>query len=137
MKFRTSDVLSVSTGTLLPHAENTEALDNGAALAGLYGVLNHMTGDNLMTHQLLLAQPIMKPFLVAEHPWIDDVVVPETRELPVLKEWLAAIEAEHGKELEITAHPEAWGQHDPIEDLYTIKPDANVIVVEMSEGGSE
>jgi len=28
VKFRTSDVLSVSTGTLLPHAENTDAKDN-------------------------------------------------------------------------------------------------------------
>jgi len=129
--FHITDILSVSTGTLLPHPENTDPKDNGASWDGLYGVLNHMTGDNLMTHQLLLASPIMRPFLVQEHPWLEGLTVPEDRDLTVLKDWVAGLGAEHGEQLEVTAHPEAWGPHDPIEDLYTIKPDANVIVVQM------
>lgn len=132
MKFRTSDVLSVSTGTLLPYSDSESPKDNEGPLEGLYAVLNYLTGDNLLTHQLLLAAPVMRPLMVQEHPWLDDLTVPEDRDLAVLKEWVAGIEAEHGKELELTAHPEAWGKHDPIEDLYTIKPDAKVVVVEMS-----
>lgn len=127
MKFRTSDVLSVSTGTLLPRKDGTNAVE------GLYQVLNHMTGDNLMTHQLLLALPIMRPYLVAEHPWLDDVEVPMERDLKVLEDWVDGLVAEHGEQMEITAHPESWGDHNPIEDLYTLKPDANVIVVEMAD----
>jgi len=49
-KFHIGDLVSVGTGYLMP--------PNG--IGGVYQLLNHLTGDNLMTHQLPMAAKQMQ-----------------------------------------------------------------------------
>ncbi|WPS86442.1 hypothetical protein SMD22_18290 [Brevibacillus halotolerans] len=56
--FHISDILSVTTGKLL----STRRMD------GVYDILNHMTGESLVTHQLPRAIKICAPFLLQQHP---------------------------------------------------------------------
>jgi hypothetical protein len=62
-KFHLGDLLSISDGRLLSPEH----------IGGVYKILNHMTGDNLMTHQLPLACDAMLPELLTQHPWLKDV----------------------------------------------------------------
>ncbi|WP_445080300.1 DUF7736 domain-containing protein [Brevibacillus laterosporus] len=50
--FHISDILSVTTGKLL----STRRMD------GVYDILNHMTGESLLTHQLPRAIRVCAPF---------------------------------------------------------------------------
>lgn len=56
--FHISDVLSVTTGKLV----STRRMD------GVYDILNHMTGESLVTHQLPRAIKVCAPFILRQHP---------------------------------------------------------------------
>lgn len=58
MKFHISDVLSITTGRLVSNRH----------VEGVYKILNHMTGDNLFTHQLPRAGRECAPVLIATYP---------------------------------------------------------------------
>jgi hypothetical protein len=58
MEFHISDVLSITTGRLV----------SSRHMEGIYKILNHMTGDNLFTHQLPRASRECEPVLVAAYP---------------------------------------------------------------------
>lgn len=58
MKFHISDVLSITTGRLVSNRH----------VEGVYKILNHMTGDNLFTHQLPRASRECAPMLIAAYP---------------------------------------------------------------------
>jgi hypothetical protein len=60
-RFHISDILSVTTGRLL----STRRMD------GVYEILNHMTGDDLFTHQLPRAMRECEPFLRRQFPVLD------------------------------------------------------------------
>lgn len=65
--FDLSDVLSATTGRLLSMRH----------MDGIYDVLNYMTGDNLMTHQLPRAMDQVKPEILRQHPDLENVDPPE------------------------------------------------------------
>jgi len=74
-------VLTVTTGLLL-----TKPKDGGNGIGDLYDILNHMTGDNLFTHQLGRAGGECKPWLVRWFPELDS---PELQiEVATLQEML-------------------------------------------------
>lgn len=62
MQFHISDVLTVITGHLLSR-DGTD---------GVYRILNHMTGDNLYTHQIPRALEVCGPALIAQYPHLAD-----------------------------------------------------------------
>ncbi len=78
--FSLNTVLSVTTGRLLttPKAKD----DNG--ISDLYKLLNHMTNDNLFTHQLGRAGKECKPWLLRWFPELNAVQTYECK----LDEWL-------------------------------------------------
>lgn len=125
--FHIGDIVSCGAGYLMP--------PNG--MDGVYNLLNHMTGDNLMTHQLPMAAKQMEPYLHAQFPWLIGLEPPVFDGLPELEAWLAELARAHGEELEVTAPPSSvWGEHDPIEDLHKVAPHMKVIpvVIDTSEG---
>jgi len=122
--FHIGDLLSISTGALVSPEH----------IGGVYKILNHLTGDNLMTHQLPLACNAVRPDLIQQHPWLANITAPEfTGGEPQVKAWVEEQGAEHGFLHPLTPVPNSWGTHDPITDLFNMKPDAQVVVVEVPD----
>lgn len=121
--FHLSDILSVSTGTLVSRDH----------IGGVYNVLNHMTEDNLYTHQLLLAAPVMRPELERQFPWLKDITAPELQGEAECVAWVASVAAVHGEYHEVESAPSLWGKHDPLTDLTNINPEARIIAVALSD----
>lgn len=125
MKMPLADLLSVTTGVLLSHDH----------IGGVYRVLNFLTDDSLMTHQLPAAVEVMRPVLLRQLPWLESLAAPKgvtTEELLAWRDWA---ETEYGTEHEVTAEPSAWGEHDPIQDLVDMVGPERVIPVVLAEDG--
>lgn len=122
-EFHIGDILSVTTGRLVsPHG-----------MGGVYDILNWMTGDNLMTHQLPRACEECAEPLLAQHPDLGDVSVPESAnsEESVMA-WLATMVERFGDTRPV--EPLAPADHtriDPIQELRMLKPDMPIIGIEL------
>lgn len=125
-RFHLGDVLTITTGRLvsLRHME------------AVYDVLNWMTGDNLMTHQLPRAMDECQPHLLAQHPDLAGIEVPDFGDGPreqleiAIADWLAEQVARFGEYREVAAL--ADGDHtviDPLEELAMNYPNIPVIGV--------
>lgn len=117
--FHIGDILSITDGKLVSprHVE------------GLYDILGWMTGDSLMTHQLLRASDECEDQLRADFPDLAAVVVPDTinSEMACLT-YLASLEAEYGTHREVRRLED--GQHtviDPISEIKMMRPDLPII----------
>lgn len=124
------DVLSITTGRLLSRRH----------MEGLYDILNFMTGDNLMTHQLPRAATVCGPALLGQHPQLRGVEPPKgdgiTQE--ELIAWLAQAEGKYGKTLPVQPlSSDAWESRNPIEELIDmVGPEKVAVVVTPDEGKS-
>jgi hypothetical protein len=119
--FHIGDILSVTTGIF--------CTPNG--IDGIYEILNWMTGDNLMTHQLPRAGRECAPDLQCQHPDLADVIVPEFTSRDEGMAWIAEQVARFGETREVA--PLAAGDHtaiDPIAELKMIRPDMPIVKVE-------
>lgn len=120
MELHLGDILSVTTDRLVSPDH----------IGGVYRILNHMTGDNLMTHQLPAAAEAMKPQLVAQFPTLAAIQAPESfRDEAHVHSWLADQVAAHGEWHDVVAPPSSvWGEHDALEDLMDMVGPENVLV---------
>ena len=117
-----ADVLSITTERLLSHDH----------MGGVYSILNYLTGESLMTHQLPRAAEACAPVLLAQHPFLTDLQPPPSSDgLPALMAWLAAAEQRHGAELEVTPLAE-WEHLNPIEELCDMVGAEKVFVIDPS-----
>jgi hypothetical protein len=111
--FHLGDVLTVTT----------ERLVSPRHMEGVYDILNYMTGDNLFTHQLPRANGECRPALLAQHPQLAEVQVPDFGDDRDLAEqavaaWLSEQVARYGETLPV--EPLAEIDHtriDPIHEL--------------------
>lgn len=117
--FDLGDILSITTGRLV-------SLDG---MAGVYRILNYMSGDNLYTHQLPRVSGEAAPVLLRWHPQLADVdasvVNPENH-----AEWLADQKARFGATLPVA--PLSEDQHeriDPMSELVGMAHPSKIIVV--------
>ncbi len=116
-----ADILTATTGRMLSNH-----------IGGLYELLNHMTGDNLMTHQLPRAAEVCGLALLDQHTQLRDVTPPEGIDVPDLMAWLANAERVHGAELPVTPLPAGvWEHRDPIEELCDMVGPERVIVAPL------
>jgi hypothetical protein len=103
-EFDLGDVLSVTTGCLVSPRH----------MAGIYDILNFMTGDDLMTHQIPRACRECEPVLLLQHPQLAGVdasgVTPANHEA-----WLAEQKRQFGERLSI--EPCGPGVHERIDPL--------------------
>lgn len=109
-EFALGDVLSVTTDRLLSRDH----------MQGVYRILNYMTGDDLFTHQLPRAGDECRPHLLAQHPDLAAIEVPQwghaTKE--EVYGWLDEMEAQYGATRSVT--PLASVDHtriDPLSEL--------------------
>lgn len=97
----------------------------------LYEILNFMTGVSLFTHQLPRAVRYVKPFILKQHPQLEEYcdkgINPENwREK--LDYWTSVF----GKELEL--EPCEYYEHkDPIEELEEMVEKEKIIVADLRE----
>lgn len=123
--FHLGDILSITTGRLVSPRH----------IDGVYDILNWMTGDNLFTHQLIRASRECEEPLLAQHPDLRDVEVPDDLDgKEAVEAWLAAQIAAYGETREVA--PLGDGDHtriDPITELRMLKPDAEIIGVRMPD----
>jgi hypothetical protein len=117
--FPLADVLSVTTGCML-----SDHVD------GLYRILNHLTGDSPVTHQLGRAAEACRPGVIEQHPQLAGVVPPEGIDVPEVMAWIAEQERVHGDSL-VLAPISGWLHVDPIEELVDRVGSERVIVVEL------
>ncbi|MET8080054.1 hypothetical protein [Streptomyces sp. NPDC005303] len=118
------DILTVTTGRLLSRRH----------MDGLYDLLNHMTGDNLMTHQLPRAADACTPALLEQHPQLRDVAPPEDADQADLLAWIDWAGREYGTELPVASlADEQWQHRNPIEELCDMVGPERVIVAPLPD----
>lgn len=126
--FHLGDLLTVTTGHLL----------SPRGVDGLYDIIDFVTGVPHYTHQLPRGADAVRPWLLEQHPWLADVVVPESAlesEATVLT-WLATATAEHGEKHPARAMPEgAYVGRNPFTELAEMAPDAEIVVVVVDPDG--
>lgn len=118
--FHISDVLSITTGKLV----STRHMD------GVYDILNFLTQDSLFTHQLPAACDECAPVLLAKHPELATIQVPEftgtrTEREEAITAWLATVQPQELELEPIEGHTHS----DPFADLAKLgKPIIGVVV---------
>lgn len=125
--FHLGDILTITAGALVSPRH----------MDGVYDILNWMTGDNLMTHQLPRACRECEGPLLAQHPDLAAVTVPEkfgdgSRESAeqAVGAWLAAQIAAYGQTREVEPlRPEDHTRIDPMTEFGIVAPHAQVIPV--------
>jgi hypothetical protein len=125
--FHIGDIISAMGGPLVSPRH----------IAGVYDVLNYMTGDDLFTHQLPRASRECEPHLREQHPDLAAIVFPDWSALTsdnaeaTVMAWLAEQVALFGETRPIRPLPaEDHTSIDPITELKMMRPDAEVIVVD-------
>lgn len=106
-RFHLGDVLSVTTGVLM----------SPTLIRGVYKILNHMTGDNLFTHQLPRATRECQPHLKAQFPALANEKCDGVNEHNH-KQRLAELVAKYGEWFDVTPVPEHAHEFiDPMSEL--------------------
>lgn len=118
MKFNLGTVLTVTTGRLF------------CPIGDLYEILNHMTGDNLFTHQLPRASEAAKPVLLAAYPRLASIDVPEDfgGSEDAVKAWLNEQQEIHGDSFYVPTMTE-WESRNPLTELIEMREGKPVIAV--------
>jgi hypothetical protein len=119
------DILSVTTGRLVSRDH----------IGGVYKILDYMTGDSLFTHQLPRASSECRPALLAQHPQLGDIEVPEFEpgDTESIFSWLDEQEAIHGTHLDVDPLIIKVGDYsNPIGDLVQMT-DKPIVVVEVDQ----
>lgn len=113
-----------------------------SGMDGIYALLNDMTGDNLMTHQLPRVAEACRPVLLAKYPQLADIVVPdEFADEAHVRRWLAEQTDRHGTWFEVV--PLAAEDHtviDPIDEIRMMRPDLPVVAIQLPaqrDGGDD
>lgn len=128
--FHLGDLLSVTDGRLVSPNH----------VGGVYQVVDFVTGQAHMTHQLPRASEAVAPWLLRQHPWLADVVF--DFEIPdgssndearvIVTAWLARATAVHGEFHEVEAMP--FGMYvgrEPIAEIKEMAPHMKIIEVEL------
>lgn len=132
--FHIGDILSITTGRLV----------SPRGIGGVYEILNHMTGDNLFTHQLGRAAEACKPALLADHPFLagwgsrldeelDKLTRPDQRAVTLLL--LQFVQEVGCSDLNVLPLADGeWLRLDPLKELGAMVGDDRVITVALDDG---
>jgi hypothetical protein len=129
--FHLGDILTITTGCLVSPRH----------IEGVYDILNWMTGDNLFTHQLPRASRECEGPLLAQHPDLAAVAVPEEfgdgsegSAKRAVDAWLAEQVAVYGETREVAPlHEDDHTRIDPLTEIEIVAPGTQVIPVYVAE----
>lgn len=128
MRFPLNVILSVTTGRLL------------CDIGRVYEILNHITNDNLFTHQLPRACRFAKPLIESQYPELscqnalkelDNLKVVNSDVLCAINKWLdwLIIVQKFKSAYDIASHADAWLRFDPVKELELMVGKERVIQV--------
>lgn len=124
-EFPIGAVISVTDGRLV------------ADIGDVHRLLDHMTGEALMTHQLPRASRECEAALAAQHPELAAVRVPDGVDTwGRVDAFLEPLRAQFGATVPV--RPLAAGEHahiDPIDELRAMRPDVPIVGVAVIDGG--
>lgn len=104
-------------------------------IGGVHELLDWMTGESLMTHQLPRASRECEPFLRAQHPELAAVRVPEgTDAWDKVEAFLRPLRETLGATVAVRPLPPA--EHtsiDPIDELSMMRPDVPIIAIAVEK----
>lgn len=126
-EFPLDEILTVSTGRLVAMRH----------MDAVYDVLNFLTSDNLFTHQLPRAMDSCKPSVLAQHPDLAEIDVPDFGEhvLTELPRWLEAMKAKYGVTRVLVPVAE-WEHRDPVEEACDLVGAEKVYVFPEAESNA-
>jgi hypothetical protein len=121
--FHIGDILSITTDRLVSPEH----------IGGVYKILDWMTGESLMTHQLPRASRECAPLLKAQHPDLSEIVVPDSiNSEETLLFWLAEVTEVYGVTRPVAKlRPEDHTSIDPIAEIKMMRPDMPIIGIEL------
>jgi hypothetical protein len=127
--FHLGDVLTITTGRLVSPDH----------IGGVYNILDFMTGDNLFTHQLPRASDECRPALLAQHPQLREVEVPEEfDDKEHVDRWLAEQTERYGTELPVAPlDPADHTRIHPLEEMGMRGVPANRVIPVVIENSEE
>lgn len=120
--FHLGDILSITT----------KALVSPRHMDGVHDILNFMTGDSLFIHQLPRAARECQGPLLAQHPDLAGIEVPEFDGEAEGITWLAVQVERYGEIREVA--PLGADEHthiDPLTEIRKMAPHAEIITMEM------
>jgi hypothetical protein len=119
--FHIGDVLSITTGKLVAKQ----------GISGVYDILDFMTGESLMTHQLPRAADHAKVYLWRQFPQLIEVTAPaKFEDEEHVWSWLAHQEELFGSTFEVAPLPEdVYDVQDPIAELIEMRGSADGVTV--------
>lgn len=121
-EFHLGDILSITSHRLVSPRK----------IEGVYDILNYMTKDNLMTHQLPRAAEVCGPPLSAFFPWTEEIQWPnDFDDADHVWHFLAAQVERYGAMHEVPPlAPGVWEHRNPLEELAEMmRPDQEMLVV--------
>lgn len=123
--FHIGDILSITDGHLVSPRH----------IEGVYDILNWMTGESLMTHQLPRASRECEDTLRRAFPDLAEIQVPDgLNSEGKVRTFLASLTSKYGTHRDVPRLDPLDHTHiDPIEELVLANPNATVIVVEAKE----
>jgi hypothetical protein len=100
-------------------------------IGGVYNVIDFVTGQPHMTHQLGRATDVVRPFLLEQHPWLSEISVPDgLGSEEKVYAWLATATNRWGESHEVKPmSPGMYVGRDPLEELMEMAPHAEIIPV--------
>lgn len=123
--FHLGDLLSITDGKLVSPDH----------IGGVYNVIDFVTGEKHMTHQLPRAAGVVKPWLLEQHPWLADIAVPAgLNSKEAAMSWLAVATKSVGSFHEVQAMPLGmYVGREPIAELREMAPQAQIVAVQLPE----
>lgn len=131
-EFHIGDVLTITTGIMV----------SPEGIGGVYQILDWMTGDQLFTHQLPRASRLCEPILKDLYPEIATVEIPNTSAVPesLIPEfwidWLSKQAKRFGEKIRVPKLT-TYTPIDPLEELISMRPNAEIILVDPESVDSE
>lgn len=116
--FHIGDVISVATGTLV----SLRHMD------GVYDLCNFMSGESLMTHQLVRVSRECEPSLRRQHPALLSETIPTITSRDEAEAWLRTLYPTYGETVLVDAlEPQDHTRIDPIAEIKMIRPGLTII----------
>jgi hypothetical protein len=126
-EFDIGDVLSVTTGVLLCPVNGSRT----SPIQGVYDILNYMTGDNLYTHQLPRVRKEAAPVILARHPQLATIEIPEFASPDDVPAFVAALREKYGAAFAVPRmNADQHERIDPLSELAEKVEPSKIIIVD-------
>lgn len=102
-------------------------------VAGIYDLVDFVTGEKHSTHQLPRAADVVKPWLLEQHPWLAEITVPSgLNSMEKVLGWLVGATEKWGANHDVEAMPLGmYVGREPLAEFKEMAPNAITVPVEI------